>query len=129
MVEFKVVVSDPKTGKSYQKEVAKTKANSLIGRKIGDEIDGIFVDMPGYKLKIMGGTDRDGFPMRKNLPGTQRKKLLLSGGIGFKPKAKGERRKKNVRGNTISEFSMQINMKIINYGPKPVEEVLQEGET
>ena len=118
-----------KTGKSYQKEVAKTKANSLIGRKIGDEIDGIFVDMPGYKLKIMGGTDRDGFPMRKNLPGTQRKKLLLSGGIGFKPKAKGERRKKNVRGNTISEFSMQINMKIINYGPKPVEEVLQEGET
>ncbi len=128
MAEFKVVLNDPNTGKSYQREIEGTKANSLIGRKIGDEIDGVFVDLPGYKLKITGGTDRDGFPMRKNLQGAKRKKLLLKGGIGFHPKMKGMRKRKMVRGNTISEKIVQINMKIVQYGPKPIEEAVREGE-
>ena len=128
MAEFKVVLNDPQTGKSYQREIGGTKANSLIGKRIGEEIDGVFVDLPGYKLQITGGTDKDGFPMRKNLQGARRKKLLLKGGIGFHPKRKGERRRKMVRGNTISEEIVQINMKIVQYGPKPIEEAVKEGE-
>ncbi len=128
MAEFKVVINDPKTGKSYQKAISGTKANSLIGRRIGEEIDGVFVDLPGYKLKITGGTDKDGFPMRPNLQGPGRKKLLLTGGIGFHPKRKGMRKRKMVRGNTISADIVQINMKIVQYGPKPIEEAVQEGE-
>ncbi len=128
MTNFKVVISDPKTGKSYQKEITGTKANSLIGKKIGQEIDGVFVDLPGYKLKITGGTDKDGFPMRPNLQGAIRKKLLLKGGVGFHPKRKGMRKRKMIRGNTISADIVQINMKIVQYGPKPIEEAIKEGE-
>ena len=128
MAEFKVVVNDSKTGKSYKKEVSGTKANSLIGKRIGEEIDGVFVDLPGYKLLITGGTDRDGFPMRPNLRGTVRKKSLLKGGIGFHPTHKGMRRRKMVRGNTISGEIVQINMKITQYGPKPIEEAIEEGK-
>ena len=47
MVEFKAVINDVKTGKSYQATVAGHHANSLIGRKIGDVVDGIFVSLPG----------------------------------------------------------------------------------
>ena len=128
MATFKVVINDPQTGRSYQKEITGTKANSLIGKRIGQEIDGVFVDFPGYKLLITGGTDKVGFPMRKNLQGAKRKKLLLKGGIGFHPKRPGMRKKKMVRGNTISAEIVQINMKIVQYGPKPIEEAIREGE-
>lgn len=128
MATFKVVINDAKTGKSYQKDISGTKANSLIGKRIGEEIDGVFVDLPGYKLVITGGTDKDGFPMRKNLQGPRRRKLLLKGGIGFHPTRKGMRKKKMVHGNTISADIVQINMKIVQYGPKPIEEAIKEGE-
>ena len=64
MVEFKVVVNDIKNGKSHQVQVSGHHANSLIGKKIGDEVDGIFISLPGYKLKVTGGTDKNGFAMR-----------------------------------------------------------------
>ena len=128
MANFKVVINDPKTGKSYQKEITGTKANSLIGRRIGQEIDGVFVDLPGYKLIITGGTDKDGFPMRPNLQGAVRKKILLKGGVGFHPKRDGMRKRKMIRGNTVSAEIVQINMKVVQYGPKPIEEAVKEGE-
>jgi small subunit ribosomal protein S6e len=128
MVEFRANISDPKTGKSYQKEVSGNQANAILGKKIGDKIDGIFVDMPGYKLEITGGSDKDGFPMRKDLPGPRRKKLLISKGLGFDPHMKGERRRKNMRGNTVSPDTIQLNMKISTRGPRPAEELLGKKE-
>lgn len=124
MVEFKVVVNDTKTGKSYQIPVSGAHANSLIGKKIGDEIDGIFVSLPGYRLQITGGTDKDGFPMRPGFPGMGKRRLLLSGGTGYHPDRDGKRKRKMVRGDTISADIVQINMKIIKHGSKPVEELL-----
>ena len=124
MVEFKVVVNDTKNGKSYNIQVSGHHANSLIGKKINDEVDGIFVSLPGYKLQITGGTDKDGFPMRKDLPGTTRRRLLLSEGLGFKPKESGKRKKKTVRGNTINQDIVQINMKVIKHSSKPIEAII-----
>ena len=128
MVEFKVVVNDVKPGKSYTIPVTGHHANALIGKKIGDEVDGIFVSLPGYKLQITGGTDKNGFPMRPDLPGTVKRRLLLSGGVGFRPDEKGKRKKKSVRGNTISQDIVQINMKITKHGAKPIQELLSLGE-
>ena len=119
MAKFKVVVSDPETGKSKSIEVEGNLANPLIGRRIGDEVDGIIVGLKGYRLKITGGSDRDGFPMRASVHGGGRVRAILSGGAGFRPKEKGERRRKTVRGNMITEDIVQINMKIIE---KPSEE-------
>lgn len=118
MSEFKAVINDPNDGKTYQKSISGHHANSLIGRKIGDEFDGIFVGLPGYKLEITGGSDNSGIPMKSNLPGKYRKKILLSKSVGFHPKKKGQRRRKNVRGRVISEEIVQINMKITAHGTK-----------
>ena len=124
MVDFKVVVNDTKNGKSYQIPVSGHHANSLIGKKIGDDVDGIFISLPGYKLEITGGTDKDGFPMRRDLPGIGRKRLLLSKSLGFRPKEKGLRKKKSVRGNTINQDVVQINMKVTNYSPKSIDQII-----
>jgi small subunit ribosomal protein S6e len=126
MVEFKAVISDPRTGKTFPTVVEGHHANSLVGKKVGDEFDGIFVSLPGYKLVVTGGSDKEGFPMRKELQGTRRKKLLISKSQGFRPKDKGVRRRKSVRGNTISPDIVQINMRITAYGSKPIEDALKQ---
>lgn len=125
MVEFKVVVNDVKDGKSHQVQISGHHANSLIGKKIGDEVDGIFISLPGYKLSITGGTDKNGFPMRNDLPGSTRRRILLSNSKGFHPKENGLRHKKSIRGNTINQDLVQINMKVTKYGSKPVQDLLQ----
>jgi small subunit ribosomal protein S6e len=133
MVEFKVVVNDTKNGKSHQVPVSGHHANSLIGKKIGDEVDGIFISLPGYKLQITGGTDKDGFPMRKDFPGIGRRRLLLTKGVGFKPKENGLRRKKSIKGNTVNQNIVQINMSVTKYSSKPIDKLItsekkEEGE-
>ena len=128
MVEFKVVVNDTKKGKSHNIQVTGHHANSLIGKKINDEVDGIFISLPGYKLQITGGTDKDGFPMRKDLPGSGRRRLLLSEGIGFNAPEVGKRKKKAIRGNTISQDIVQINMKVIKHSSRQIEDLLVKSE-
>jgi len=128
LVEFIVNVNDPKDGRAYKAEVKGHHANSLIGKKIGEQIDGIFVGLPGYKLLIVGGSDKDGFPMRKDLPGPKRMKILVSQGLGFKPKRKGSRKRKSMRGNAISPDIVQINLKIVSHGVKSVSDLLKPAE-
>ena len=124
MVEFKVVVNDIKNGKSHQVQVSGHHANSLIGKNIGDEVDGIFISLPGYKLKVTGGTDKNGFAMRNDFPGVGRRRLLLSKSQGFRPKERGLRKKKSVRGNIINQDIVQINMKVTKYSSKPIESLI-----
>jgi len=78
--------------------------------------------MPGVKLVIRGGSDRSGAPMRPDLPGPVKKSLLLSQGPGFRPKKKGLRKRKLVRGNTITEDIVQINVVIKREGEEKSKE-------
>lgn len=113
MAKFKVVISDPETGKASSVEVEGSRAVPLIGRRIGEIIDGSVLGLSGHKVKITGGSDRDGFPMRPNVHGGARASIIIRGGVGFRPREKGERRRKTVRGNIITENITQINMKIV----------------
>jgi small subunit ribosomal protein S6e len=113
MAKFKVVVSDPADGKSQFVELEESQAVPLIGRKLGEVIDGAAVKLSGYKLKITGGSDKDGFPMRPNIHGGVRVGAILSEGVGFHPSKKGDRKRKTLRGNVITDAIVQINMKVV----------------
>ena len=113
MAKFKIIVSDPQAGTSKVVEVEEARAAPFIGRKIGEIIDGAVVDMPATKVQLLGGSDKDGVPMRANVHGGVRRQVVLSDGAGFKPKRKGERRRKTVRGNIITDEIVQINVKIV----------------
>lgn len=125
---FKLVISED--GKSHQVEVDTAKDKKLIGLKIGDEIDASLVGLDGYKLKITGGSDKNGFPMKTDVEGPRRIKSLLSSGLGFKPKRDGQRRRKTIRGNTVSADIVQINTIVTEKGAKSIDELLgaQEAE-
>jgi len=112
MAKFKIIVSDPEAGTSKVVELEEARAAPFIGRRVGETIDGSIVDLPAHKVLITGGSDRDGVPVRGNVHGGVRRNVVLSGGAGFTPKKKGERKRKAVRGSTITDEIVQINMKI-----------------
>jgi len=109
---LKVLVSDPKGGKVTTVELEGVKARPLVGRELGDEVDGSLFGMAGTKLKITGGSDKDGIPLVANIHGGAKKYVLLAGGVGFKGGGKGERRRKLVRGRMITDETYQLNMVI-----------------
>lgn len=128
MADFKLVVSDPQTGKAYNVDVAGAKVNKFIGRSIGSEIDGDSAGLPGYTLQITGGSDKDGVPMRNDLPGQGRRRILVSGGVGYHPEDGGMRKRKLLRGNELSNELVQINAKVVAYGQKSLDELAPKKE-
>lgn len=125
---MKLNIADTKEGKTYNLEVTEEKQGMIIGKKVGDTLNGNDFGYSGYEFRITGGSDKQGFPMRPKLPGAERRKMLLSGGQGFSPKRKGERAKKSVRGNTISNEIIQVNCTITKHGSKPLVEEKKEEE-
>jgi small subunit ribosomal protein S6e len=129
MAEFKIVVSDPTSGRSYKVDISGGSAGALIGKKVGDEVDAAPLGFQGYKVKITGASDRNGTPVKPNLPGTARRRLLLASGVGYNPRLEGERRRKSIRGNEISPEIVQINAMVTSRGDKPLEEYFAKPES
>ena len=125
MAKFKIIISDPETGTSKTVELEETRAIPLIGRKIGETIDGAILGLVGHKVQITGGSDRDGFPMRPDVHGGVRRRVILSGGVGFNPQNEGQRERKTVRGNVITDEIVQVNTKIVE---KPKSKPAKEGK-
>lgn len=124
MTNFKLTVSDIK-GKSVTKELKDNDCNPLLGLLIGNETDAAIVGLNG-KLKVTGGSDKSGIPMRSDIHGGARKKVLLSKGVGLKDVEIGQRVRKLMRGNTISEEIYQLNCKYD--GELPVEAAEEKSE-
>lgn len=118
MAEFKLVIGEPKSGKCKQIVLTADQSKGLVGKKIGETFKGELIDITGYEFKLTGGSDYCGFPMRKDIPGIARKKILAVSGVGVKSGRKGQRQRKNVAGNTIYEKTAQINVTVVKAGKK-----------
>jgi small subunit ribosomal protein S6e len=123
-------------GKAWKLEV---EPDVLAGKSIGEKFNGKIVkpELDGYELEITGGSDSSGFPMSKSIEGIGLKGVLLKQGWGMhtKPKglkkkkqklSKGLRLRKTVRGRAISEKSVQVNMKVLKEGKKPLAEIFPD---
>lgn len=122
---MKLSISDPKTRKAYP---ITTEKPLFLNKKVNDKVDLEEIGLKGYKAIITGGSDKQGFPMKPTLSGTIRKKLLMKKGVGYNAKRKGIKKRKSVRGNTISEEIEQVNLKIVEYGKTPLNELIKKEE-
>jgi len=127
MVSFKLCISEPASGKTFQKEVKDNLARPFIGLNIGETIKGDNIDLNGYEFQITGGSDYCGFPMRKGILGL-RKKIAIYGGVGFRGDAKGIKRRKTVCGHKIHERISQVNLKVVKQGHKKLAELFGVSE-
>ena len=120
--------------------------SQFLGKEIGDVVDGIFVGegeqtLAGYKLEITGGSDKTGTPMRSDLSGGNRQSILVTASTGFKGhnlvhKAKkgekrrfrykpdGMRKRRYFRGNTVTQDTRQINLKVVEAANKSLADIL-----
>jgi len=94
------------------------KRTPLYGLNIGEEFNGdiLDLDIDDYVFKITGGSDDSGTPMRRDIKGSGHQRLLLKGGVGYKPKRKGLRHKKRVRGGEVLDDVSQLNLKVVKEG-------------
>ena len=94
-----------------------------MGLLVGSELDAALIGESG-KLKITGGSDKSGVPLREDIHGGARKYILLSKGVGLRDAEKGQRFRKLVRGNTVTEEVYQLNCFFdgeLNVEEKPAE--------
>ncbi|MDR2855752.1 MAG: 30S ribosomal protein S6e [Methanomicrobiales archaeon] len=122
MADFKVVLSDTKTGKAYNVAATGVAASSFIGKNIGQEMDAAPLGFDGYTIKITGASDKNGTPARQSLPIAGRRRALVRGGVGFHPVMEGQRRRKMIRGSEITADFVQINVIVTKYGSKTLEQ-------
>ena len=112
-------------------------SESILGKKIGEKVSGedISPTLSGYELEITGASDKAGFPAAKDIEGPGLKRKLLTKGFSFhklkkKKKTanrrkvrKGLRKRRTVRGNTISQDTVQINLKVLKEGNQKFDEL------
>ena len=121
-MELNLEINDSKTGKSYKKDVSN--GQFLLHKKIGEKVSGDSLGMNGYELIITGGSDLQGFPMRKDTEGAVRRRPLVVSGVGFRKKSSGVKQRKTVIGNTINDNIKQVNLKVEKYGREQLEKAL-----
>ncbi len=135
---FKINVAH--NGKTYKLE---TEDENIVGRNIGDEIDGaeFSKDLEGYKLLITGTSDKAGFCGLERINGPGLHKELLSYETGMHKRTKKEGKKertnktpnglrlrKTVRGKEISLHTVQINTKVVKEGTKKFDSFFEKSE-
>lgn len=118
MATFKLVIGT-KGGKCVQKDLAEPASDVLLGLKIGDKVQGDSIGFAGYEFQVTGGSDYCGFPMRKDIEGQGRRRVLEISSIGLKQKAKGIRQRKTICGNTIHQKIVQVNLRVLQEGKEP----------
>src|ERR687897_775137 len=109
LAQFKLIISDRK-GKTIAQELKDKSAQPLLGTKVGSILDSSIVGVAGGKLKITGGSDKSGTPMRPDVHGGVKKYVLLSTGVGNRSEA---RIRKLVRGNMVTEEIYQLNSVLV----------------
>jgi len=91
------------------------------------EADGLGDEFKGYILKITGGNDKDGFPMKQGIIINGRTKVLMSKGHScYRPRRTGERKRKSVRGCIVGPDIRVLALKIVRKGVKEIEGVTNE---
>jgi small subunit ribosomal protein S6e len=123
-MEIKLAIGSKEEKKVFKHIVSGADAEKLFGKKIGDKFRGEIIGLNGYELEITGGSDNSGFPMRKDIDGPGRKKVVVVKSLGFNSKIKGQRKRRSIRGNTISADTAQINCKVVKAGKDKIAKLL-----
>ena len=120
MVEYKLNIGDPASKKTLKKDVKDAEAEIFQGKQIGDTVKGDLFGFNGYEFTITGGSDSAGFPMRRDVIGGARKKILIVKGTGIRKNEPGRKVRRTVAGNTITSKTVQINLKVTKAGKTPL---------
>jgi len=117
---MKLNISYPANGSQKLIEVDDDrKLRVFMEKKMGQEVpaDSLGDEWKNYVLKITGGNDKQGFPMKQGVMLPTRVRLLLSDGHScYRPRRTGERKRKSVRGCIVGQDLSVIALSIVKQG-------------
>lgn len=83
--------------------------------------DNLGDEWKGYVLRITGGNDKQGFPMKQGVLLNHRTRLLLSDGHScYRPRRSGERKRKSVRGCIVGSDIQALSVVVVKQGENDI---------
>lgn len=117
---MKLNISYPANGSQKLIEIDDDrKLRIFMDRRMGQEVqaDALGEEWKGYILKVTGGNDKQGFPMKQGVMHPTRVRLLLSDGHScYRPRRTGERKRKSVRGCIVANDLSVLALAIVKQG-------------
>jgi len=121
---MKLNVSYPTTGQQKLFEVVdEHKLRIFYEKRMGTEVeaDSLGDEWKGYILRISGGNDKQGFPMKQGVLTNSRVRLLLSAGHScYRPRRDGERKRKSVRGCIVDANLSVLALVVVKKGAQEI---------
>jgi small subunit ribosomal protein S6e len=121
---MKLNISYPSTGAQKLIDIDDDrKLRAFFDKRISHEVEGDHLgdDFKGYIFRISGGNDKQGFAMKQGVLTQQRVRLLVSDGHScYRPRKRGERKRKSVRGAIVSGELSVLNLVVVKKGDKDI---------
>merc|ERR1711865_560443 len=118
--DMKLNIACPETG--AQKSIDKRVSQEVMGDSLGEEFK-------GYRFRITGGNDKQGFPMMQGILTPERVKLLLrKGSKCYRQRRTGEMKRKSVRGCIVSQELSVLNLVVVTKGSEEIPGLTDENK-
>eukprot|EP00353_Schmidingerella_taraikaensis_P009510 CAMPEP_0185582786 /NCGR_PEP_ID=MMETSP0434-20130131/21121_1 /TAXON_ID=626734 ORGANISM="Favella taraikaensis, Strain Fe Narragansett Bay" /NCGR_SAMPLE_ID=MMETSP0434 /ASSEMBLY_ACC=CAM_ASM_000379 /LENGTH=239 /DNA_ID=CAMNT_0028201705 /DNA_START=17 /DNA_END=736 /DNA_ORIENTATION=+ len=121
---MKLNIANPATGCMKVLEVDDEKQLRVFyDRRMAQEVeaDVLGEEWKGYVFRISGGNDKQGFPMAQGIMINGRVRLLMGkGSCYYRPRVKGERKRKSVRGCIVGGDLSVLNLIVVKKGENEI---------
>merc|ERR1711881_29711 len=117
---MKLNLSCPETGMQKCIEIDDDKKLlPFFDKRISQEVagDSLGDEFKGYRFRISGGNDKQGFPMLQGVLTPDRVRLLMKKGSKcYRQRRTGERKRKSVRGCIVNQDLSVLNLVVVKRG-------------
>merc|ERR1711939_540135 len=119
-VSMKLNIAWPETGAQKSIDIDDDKKLlPFFDKRVSQEVnlDSLGDEFVGYRARITGGNDKQGFPMMQGVLTPERVRLLLrKGSKCYRQRRTGEMKRKSVRGCIVSQELSVLNLVLVKRG-------------